>query len=188
MTEPHPPPPDQPHEPPPDQPYEPPPDQPYEPPPDQPHEAENLRRSRRGWIIPAAGILVVAVGAATTTVAFILAPTGGTASSSDPDRYGQKVVDVVQELHIACDHPEVDDKTAFCDFPDGNFTMVATAENKADMDDLVDWVKGLPGSPCTVVVKGYLVAAPDRGSLTHVVGNPEAFAATHHGYLVGNCS
>ena len=36
-----------------------------------------------------------------------------------------------------------------------------------------------------MVVKGYLVTAADRVMLTQALGNPDAFAAEHHGYLVG---
>jgi hypothetical protein len=190
--QPYQPPPDQPDQPPPVSPYQPP-DQPDQPPPHQPDqppqdETEKPRPSRRWWIIGAA-VIVVAAGAA---VALILAPTGGssgsapTGGSSDPDRYGQRVVDVIHELHIPCDNPEVKDDLASCWFPDGStFTIVATAQDKADMDGLLATVKEFSDSECTVVVKGYLVNAPDRGTLTHAIGNPEAFAAKHHGHLLG---
>jgi hypothetical protein len=112
-------------EPPPDRPHEPPPDQPHEPPPP---EHEKPRQSRRWWISGAA-VIVVAVGAA---VAFILAPTDG---SSGPDRYGQKAVDVVHELHI-CDNPEVDQGIATCTFQDGiGYAIVATVHDKAERNE-----------------------------------------------------
>ena len=164
----------------------PPPDQPSEPPPDEP---EKPRQSRQWWIIGAAVIVVAVSLTVEVTLALIPAPTSGSSSpdSSGPDRYGQRVVDVVHELHV-CDNPRVMyDGIALCEFPDGG-AMVATADNKSDMDDLVASVKEEPDSGCTVVVKGYLVYAPDRDTLTHAVGNPEAFAAKHHGYLLGVCN
>jgi hypothetical protein len=163
---------------------EPPPDQPHEPPPDQPHEPppppEKPRQSRRWWISGAA-VIVVAVGAA---VAFILAATGG---SSDPDRYGQSAVDVVHELHI-CDNPQVDHGIATCTFQDGiGYAIVATVDDKTELDDFAAMANNHDYG-CTMVVKGYLVTGPDRGTLTQSLGNIEAFADKHHGYLVGNCN
>jgi len=40
---------------------------------------------------------------------------------------------------------------------------------------------------CTAVVKGYVVGRTDVGYLTRAIGIPEAFAAKHHGYLIGDC-
>jgi hypothetical protein len=197
LTEPHPPPPDQPHEPPPDQLHEPPPDQLHEPPPNQPHESENPRRSRRGWIIATAVIVVVAVGA--TVAALILAPTGGSSGpdrsptggssgpdSSGPDRYGQKAVDVVHELHI-CDNPQVDQGIATCTLQDGiGYAVVITVDDKTERDAFASEAKN-PDYGCTMVANGYLVTGPDRNTLTEALGNLEAFAAQHHGDLVGGC-
>jgi hypothetical protein len=179
-------------EPPPDQPQEPPPDQPHEPPPDQP---EKPRQSRRWWISGAAVIVVVAIAA----VAFILAPTGGSSDphrngqssvdaggSSDPDRYGQNAVDVVHELHI-CDNPQVDQGIATCTLPDGiGYAVVVTVDDKAEAHLFASGAND-PGMGCSMVVKGYLVTGPDRDTLTDALGNLEAFAAKHHGYLVGDC-
>jgi hypothetical protein len=45
-----------------------------------------------------------------------------------------------------------------------------------------------PGTGCSMVVKGYLVTSLDRGMLTQALGNLEAFASKHHGYLAGDCN
>jgi hypothetical protein len=170
----------QPHQPPPDKLYKARPNQPYhEPPPDRP---EKPRQSRRWWISGAAFIVLAVVA----TIAFILAPTGG---GSGPDRYGQNAVDVVHELHI-CDNPQVDPgiATATCTLPDGiGYAIVATVDSKAERDYNASLANN-HGQGCTMVVNGYLVTGPDRDTLTQALGNLEAFASKHHGYLVGDCS
>jgi hypothetical protein len=103
------------------QPYpQPPQDQPYPQPPDKP------RRSRRWWFIGAAAV-VVAVG-----VTLLVTLTGGGSSSSD-DRYGQRVINVIRDLHI-CDNPDVlSDQLATCDFSEQSSVRVATANDEADI-------------------------------------------------------
>jgi hypothetical protein len=160
---------------------EPPPDQPHEPPPD---ESEKPRQSRRWWIIGAA-VIVLAVSL-TVEVTLALIPAAPTDGSSDPDRYGQNAVDVVHELHI-CDNPQVDQGIATCTLPDGiGFAIVATVDDKAE-GGLIASAANNHGQGCTMVVKGYLVTGPDRDTLTQALGNLEAFATKHHGYLAGDC-
>jgi hypothetical protein len=185
------PPPDRPYQPPPDQSYQPPPDQPprvppppvrpYQPPPDQP---EKQRQSRRWWISGAAVIVLVAG----VTILFILARTGGSSSSSSgsDSAYGRRAVDVVHELHI-CDNPTVDKGIATCTLPDGiGYAIVATVSDDYEQDAFVADFKN-PDDGCTMVVKGYFVTGLDRGTLARALGNLEAFAANHHGYLEGGC-
>ena len=136
---------------------------------------------RRWWITVV--VVAVAVG---ITVALTLTLTGG--SSGDPGRYGRRAVDVIHELHL-CDQPEVlSDSTASCQFqgvPGG--VAVSTSGSETEQNFLVAMVKDTM-SACTVVVKGYLVDAPTVDMLTRAIGLPEAFAAKHHGYLVGRCN
>jgi hypothetical protein len=111
-------------------------------------------------------------------------PTGG---GSGPDRYGQSAVDVVHQLHI-CDNPQVDHGMATCTFQDGfGYALVATVDDKAERDEFAADSNN-PDYGCTMVVNGYLVTSFDRNMLTQVLGNLEAFASKHHGYLVGDCS
>ena len=106
--------------------------------------------------------------------------------SSDP-AYGRSAVDVVHELHL-CDNPTVDQGFATCTLPDGiGFAMVATMADKDEQDVFASGAKN-PADGCSMVVKGYLVTSADRAMLTQALGNLDAFAAQHHGYLAGGCS
>jgi hypothetical protein len=72
--------------------------------------------------------------------------------------------------------------------PDGiGYAIVATVDGKYEQDEFAAGAKN-PDDGCTMVVKGYLVTGPDGGTLTQALGNLDAFAAKHHGYLVGGCN
>jgi hypothetical protein len=198
------PPPDRPYEPPADRPYEPPPvvplpdktppvrsyqpppDQPppvrsYEPPPDQP-PPDQPRKWRRLKIGLGAGGLLLALIAFSIPEALL---SDDSSHSSDP-AYGRRAVDVVHELHL-CDNPTVDQGIATCTLPDGiGYALVITVVDKTEQDDLAADDKN-PAEGCTMVVKGYFVTGPDRATLTQALGSLDAFAANHHGYLVGGC-
>jgi len=57
----------------------------------------------------------------------------------------------------------------------------------AELTFLVAMAKDKTPDSCTAVVKGYVVGRTDVGYLTRAIGIPEAFAAKHHGYLIGDC-
>jgi hypothetical protein len=77
---------------------------------------------------------------------------------------------------------------ATCTFPDGiGYALVVTANNEYEQDAFASDSKN-PAEGCTMIVKGYFVTGPDRATLTQALGNLDAFAANHHGYLEGGCS
>jgi len=166
-------------QPPPDRSYQPP---PVQPPPDQP---EKLRRSRRWWIF---GVFVlVAIAAAIPADPFSFFDFSSDPGTSSDPAYGRSAVDVVHELHL-CDNPKVDHGLATCTLADGiGYAIVTTVNDKTEQDEVAADVKD-PNEGCTMVVKGYFVTGPDRATLTQALGNLDAFAAQHHGYLAGGCS
>jgi hypothetical protein len=187
------PPPDRPYHPPPDKPYHPPPDKPYHRPPDQPppDQPEKPRRLRR-WLISGLFVLVAIAIASPADVFSFFDFSSNPGNSSDPGKssdpaYGRSAIDVVHELHI-CDSPKVDQGITTCTLPDGiGYAVVTTVDDKTEQDDFAAGFKN-PAEGCTMVVKGYFVTGPDRATLTQALGNLDAFAANHHGYLEGGCS
>jgi hypothetical protein len=80
-----------------------------------------------------------------------------------------------------CDNPQVDQGFATCTLQDGiGYARVATMDDKAELDQYAAEANN-PEDGCTMVIKGYLVTAADLAMLTQALGNPDAFAAEHHG-------
>jgi hypothetical protein len=98
--------------------------------------------------------------------------------------YGQSAATVAtSKLHL-CSTPTMTGEAAGCDEANGNVVAVTTTDSKDEQDDLVSILINRSPNQCHVVLTGVVISALDKATLTEALGDPDAFATDHHGYLL----